>query len=215
MKQKVELFASILSEDIGNYQTTLNRLKGIVNWVQLDVMDNIFVPRYTFNWQVVEKLKPPGSMQLEAHLMTAKPEQSFFRYAEAGCTSILYHIEAWDNLERHQSSVEELAKQDVRLGVAISPDTPIETVFPFLDHVNKILVMTVRPGLGGQDFMPEMLQKVREVRARFDGDIQVDGGIKKSTIRQAVEAGANQIVVGTGLMEGDLKENKEKLLAQI
>lgn len=210
----IEIIPSILTEPVEQYQDVLNRIEKVFNIVQFDVMDGIFVPKVTFDWTVVRYLRT--SMLQEAHLMIENPQGEIMKYVDAGCLSILYHVEAWNDVKTHRRLYQKLAQQEVGLGIAISPDTPIQDIFPYLEYVNKVLVMTVRPGLAGQNFIPATLQKIRDVRDKSDVDIEVDGGINESTIKDVANAGANHIIVGSGLFKhGTPKENKEKLLRLI
>jgi ribulose-phosphate 3-epimerase len=192
------LAPSILSFDLTDIRTsveTMTRAGGQI--IHLDVMDGQFVPPITFGSDYVAKLRSCSDALFEAHLMTLTPERHFEDFRKAGCERIIFHAEATVHSHRLAQS---LRAMGVSPGVAINPGTPAEAVLPILDLVDLVLVMTVNPGWGGQQFISSALDKVSLLRSkRPDLLIEVDGGINPETLDTARAAGANVFVVGNHL----------------
>jgi len=174
-----------------------------VDRFQVDVMDGRFVPNITFGALAIESLRPLTRLTIEAHLMVEPPEDFIERFAKAGADTIIVHQEATPHLHRAIQQIHHLGK---KAGVAINPSTPASTLSEILGSVQMVLVMTVNPGFGGQDFIPETLSKIRQVRNAIqdrglDCEIEVDGGINHQTARLVVEAGANVLVSGTAVFD--------------
>jgi len=162
--------------------------------IHFDVMDGQFVPPITFGHQLIQGLRDLGGTFFEAHLMTVTPERHFQAFAEAGCQRITFHAEATAHTHR---LVQTLHSMGVQAGVALNPGTPAEMVEGVADIADLILVMTVNPGWGGQEFIGSTLEKIRRIRAWApSADIEVDGGIDPETLPTCREAGANVFVVG-------------------
>jgi len=174
-----------------------------VDRIQIDVMDGRFVPNITFGPIAVASLRPLTRLTLEAHLMVDRPENFIESFAQAGADTIIIHQEATPHLHRAIQQIHALGK---RAGVAINPGTPAIQISEVLGNVELVLVMTVNPGFGGQEFIPETLPKIRQVRnalrqRRHACDVEVDGGIYEDTARQVVEAGANVLVAGSAVYD--------------
>jgi ribulose-phosphate 3-epimerase len=172
-----------------------------VDRFQVDVMDGRFVPNITFGALAIESLRPLTSLTIEAHLMVQPPEDFIERVAKAGADTIIVHQEATPHLHRAIQQIHHFGK---KAGVAINPSTPASTLSEVLGSLQLVLVMTVNPGFGGQDFIPETLSKIRQVRKAIqerglDCEVEVDGGINNQTARLVVEAGANVLVCGTAV----------------
>ncbi len=168
-------------------------------------MDGRFVPNITFGTQAVESLRPLTKLTLEAHLMVEPPEDFIDKFARAGADTIIIHQESTPHLHRALQHVRSLGK---KAGVALNPSTPAVVIEPVLNLVDMVLVMTVNPGFGGQNFIPETLAKIREIRntARMRGldcEVEVDGGINVNTALSAVEAGANVLVAGSAVFDSN------------
>jgi ribulose-phosphate 3-epimerase len=167
--------------------------------VHFDVMDGQFVPPITFGDALVKGLRDLGDVLFEAHLMTMTPERHFDAFAKAGCGRIIFHHEATAHSHRLIQTLHDLG---LEAGIAINPGTPALAVEPVIDIVDEVLVMTVNPGLGGQRFIESALEKVRQVRGWSPTvDIEVDGGVDRETLPQALAAGANVFVVGNFLVK--------------
>jgi ribulose-phosphate 3-epimerase len=195
---------SILSADFTRLGEQILALESAgVDRFQVDVMDGRFVPNISFGTLAIESLRPLTRLTIEAHLMVEPPEDFIARFAKAGADTIIVHQEATPHLNRAIQQIHHLGK---KAGVAINPSTPASTLSEILGSVQLVLVMTVNPGFGGQDFIPETLSKIRQIRNAIqerglDCEIEVDGGINNQTARQVVEAGANVLVCGTAVFE--------------
>jgi len=191
---------SILAADFVNLQRDLRAIEG-ADWVHVDVMDGHFVPNLTLGLPVLERIAEVSLLPVDAHLMIEDPDRWAPRYAEAGASSVTFHLEAASD---PRAIARDLRAIGARAGVAIKPGTDVEDVLEYVGDVDMILIMTVEPGFGGQRFMADMLPKFRSVkaaaaRAGADVWIQVDGGISRSTIEQVVDAGADMIVAGSAV----------------
>jgi ribulose-phosphate 3-epimerase len=195
---------SILSADFTRLGEQILALEAAgVDRFQVDVMDGRFVPNITFGALAIESLRPLTRLTIEAHLMVEPPEDFITRFAQAGADTIIVHQEATPHLHRAIQRIHQLGK---KAGVAINPSTPASTLSEVLESLQLVLVMTVNPGFGGQDFIPETLSKIRKIRhaiqeGGLDCEIEVDGGINHETARLVVEAGANVLVCGTAVFE--------------
>jgi ribulose-phosphate 3-epimerase len=191
---------SILSADFVNLEAELQRISN-ADAVHVDVMDNHFVPNLTIGLPVVERLQKVSPVPLDAHLMIANVDRWAPQYADAGLSSVTFHVEASDapiKLAR------ELRARGAKAGMAVRPATPVEPYLDMLPELDMLLIMTVEPGFGGQSFLDLTLPKIRRARAAIDGSgagvaIQVDGGITEETIVRAAEAGANVFVAGSAV----------------
>jgi ribulose-phosphate 3-epimerase len=172
--------------------------------VHLDVMDGVFVPNSSFGLAVLEALRKKSTMFFDVHLMIDKPEKYIERYiTECGADLVTFHLEATDVPDE---CLEMIKKHGKCAAVSIKPKTPVEAVYPYLDRCDMVLIMTVEPGFGGQSFMPDMLEKVKALRAEIERrglnvDIQVDGGINSETAKLARAAGANVFVAGSAVFK--------------
>lgn len=169
--------------------------------IQWDVMDGHFVPNLTFGPDVIAAARATVSLPFEAHLMVANPDDLLERYVEAGCEVVIVHVETTPHLHRSLGRIAELG---ARTGVALNPATPLQTVEHVLDITDLLLVMTVNPGFGGQDYLTSMEPKIAAARAMLDGverpiDLEVDGGIGPETIAGAARAGADVFCAGSAV----------------
>jgi ribulose-phosphate 3-epimerase len=209
----IKIAPSILSADFTRLGEQVRAVEAAgVDRFQVDVMDGRFVPNITFGALAIESLRPLTRLTIEAHLMVQPPEDFIERIAKAGADTIIVHQEATPHLHRAIQQIRHLGK---KAGVAITPSTPASTLSEVLGNLQLVLVMTVNPGFGGQDFIPETLSKIRQVRnaiqeRSIDCEVEVDGGINNQTARLAVEAGANVLVAGTAVFD-----SKEGIAAAI
>ncbi len=201
----IKISPSALACDLTKMGEEVNEIeKAGAEMVHLDVMDGVFVPNSSFGLAVLEALRKKSSMFFDVHLMIDKPEKYIERYiTECGADLITFHLEA---TEIPDECIDMIKKHGKRAAVSIKPKTPIEAVYPYLDRCDMVLIMTVEPGFGGQSFMPDMLEKVRALRAEItrrglNVDIQVDGGINAETAKPACEAGANVLVAGSAVFK--------------
>jgi ribulose-phosphate 3-epimerase len=213
----IKIAPSILSADFTRLGEEVQAAQAAgVDRVQIDVMDGRFVPNITFGPRVVRALRPLTSLTLEVHLMVTPPEEFIERFAEAGADTLIVHQEATPHLHRCVQRIHSLGK---KAAVAINPSTPDAMLSEMLDSLQLVLVMTVNPGFGGQEFIPETLGKLRALRRTFterglDCELEVDGGIHEQTAHQVVEAGADVLVAGSAVFgaKDGVKAAVERLL---
>jgi ribulose-phosphate 3-epimerase len=171
------------------------------DWLHLDIMDGHFVPNISFGPQVVKMIRPLSKLFFDVHLMCSKPEILLEPFAEAGADEIIIHVELGEQVE---SLIWKIRKLEKKVGLAINPPTPISLVQPFLEKIDSLLVMTVNPGFGGQEFIHEMLPKIQQAEAwrrekKLSYRISVDGGINFQTAAECARVGADTFVAGTSL----------------
>ena len=171
------------------------------DWLHLDVMDGHFVPNISFGPVVVEAVRRVTRLPLDVQLMIEHPECFAEAFLSAGANHLTVHVEAAGLKEPDamRTFLRSLKRKHIRAGLSVRPATPAEALKPYLDELDQVLVMTVEPGFGGQAFMPEMVDKIRLLRAWFAGDIEVDGGINPETAKLVCQAGANILVAGTAI----------------
>lgn len=191
---------SILSADFANLESELARISN-ADAVHVDVMDNRFVPNLTIGLPVVERLQKVSPVPLDAHLMISDADRWAPLYADAGLSSVTFHVEA---AMAPIKLARELRARGAKAGMALRPATPVEPYLDMLSELDMLLLMTVEPGFGGQAFLDVVLPKIRRAREAVDGSgvsvaIQVDGGITEETILRAAEAGANVFVAGSAV----------------
>ncbi len=198
----VKIAPSILSADFARLGEQVREVEAAgADRVQVDVMDGNFVPNITFGAQAIEALRPLTRLTLEAHLMVRPPEDFIDAFARAGADTVIVHQEATPHLH---GAIQQIRKAGKRAGVALNPSTPAATLSEVLESLQVVLVMTVNPGFGGQAFIPETLNKIRQVRQAIterglDCEVEVDGGINLETAGQVAEAGADVLVAGSAV----------------
>ena len=188
---------SILSADFMNLESEINAIKECgVKWVHIDVMDGHFVPNISIGVPVVKSIRKKTDLFLDTHLMIDNPEKYVEAFAKAGSDLITFHLEATENPAEVIRLVKSFGK---KVGISIKPKTEAKEVFPYLNDVDLVLVMTVEPGFGGQEFMHDCAMKIPEIREKAPEDliIQVDGGINNLTGKICKSLGANSLVAGS------------------
>ncbi len=199
MIKEIRITPSILNADFSRLNEEIDSIAQVSDLLHLDVMDNVFVPNFTFDFEAAAKIIKESSLAVDAHLMVANVDSIAVQYAELGSASVTIHAEATENIPQ---TLKNIRTAGARASLGIKPNTPIEQYSELIDLVDMFLIMTVEPGFGGQKFMEEMMSKVRKTRTLI-GDrpiwLQVDGGISMQTIEMALEAGADTFVVGSAV----------------
>ena len=199
MTKEIRITPSILNADFSRLNEEIDSIAGVSDLLHLDVMDDVFVPNFTFDFEAASKIINESSLAVDAHLMVADVDLIAVQYAELGCASVTIHAEATKNIPQTLKNIRQAGS---RASLGIKPNTHIELYAEFIDLVDMFLIMTVEPGFGGQKFMNNMMDKVRTTREMI-GDrpiwLQVDGGISMQTIEIALEAGADTFVVGSAV----------------
>lgn len=195
---------SLLSCDFSAIGDDVRRVEAAgADWLHVDVMDGHFVPNLTIGPLVVSAIKRVATKPLDVHLMIENPSKFIHAFAQAGAETITIHVEAEETDDMVADLIDRVRSAGCRVGLSLRPQTPIETIFPYLDRIDMALVMTVNPGFGGQDLIPETVPKIRAVRRQASRlglksfQVQVDGGINASTVREVIEAGSDVIVAGS------------------
>jgi ribulose-phosphate 3-epimerase len=211
--KKIKISPSILSADFSQLGAEIKRLEdGGADMIHVDVMDGHFVPNLTIGPPVIKALKKHCSLQFDVHLMISPVHEYIEAYANAGADIITIHPEATNNLKKTIFKIKDLNK---KVGVSLNPDSKIDLIKNLLDQIDLVLIMSVNPGFGGQKFMPEVLEKIKDLKKiqtekNINFDIEIDGGINFENCKAAIEAGANILVSGTTVFKsnnGDIKKN--------
>jgi ribulose-phosphate 3-epimerase len=215
--KKIQISPSILSADFSQLGSEIKRLEeGGADLIHVDVMDGHFVPNLTIGPPVIKALKKNCSIKFDVHLMISPVHKHIDAYADAGADIITIHPEATDDLSASIKKIKDLGK---KVGVSLNPETKVNIIKDHLEQIDLVLIMSVNPGFGGQKFMPEVLDKIKELKniqkeQNIDFDIEIDGGINFENSKMAIEAGANILVSGTTVFKsnnGDIKKNIDLL----
>lgn len=212
----IQIVPAIIAKDFQEISEKIKKIESYVKWAQLDVMDGAFVNNLT--WPYAERGKNSSSdlkklktnLNLEAHLMINNPEEVIDDWINSGVKRIIFHYEATD---KHQEILDKIKKAGLEVGLAINPETLLETIDNFIEKLDLVLIMTVNPGFGGQGFLNESVDKIKQLRENYkDVKIEVDGGINLETAPRVIKAGANILAVGTAIFKS---ENIEKTIKEL
>jgi len=214
MSPLLKIAPSVLAADFTKLSLEIKKVEEAgCDMIHIDVMDGHFVPNISVGPFIVKAIRQITQLPLDTHLMIENPQNYIEAFVQAGSSGITVHVEACrTNLEQ---VIDGIRAQGVRCGVSLKPATPVSAIEKFLPKIDLVLVMTVDPGFGGQKFMSEMLPKIEELRKKFLGDIEVDGGINAKTALDATRAGANILVAGTAIFgKQDVKKAIQELRGQ-
>ena len=215
--KKIQISPSILSADFSQLGNEIKRLEqGGADLIHVDVMDGHFVPNLTIGPPVIKALKKNCLLKFDVHLMISPVHKYIEAFSDAGADIITIHPEATEDLAKSISKIKELGK---KAGVSLNPETKVDVIKRHLSQIDLVLIMSANPGFGGQKFMPEVLDKIKELKniqkeKNIDFDIEIDGGINFENSKIAIEAGANILVSGTTIFKsnnGDIKKNIDLL----
>lgn len=201
----IRITPSILNADFSKLNEEILKVSSVSDLIHLDIMDNKFVPNFTFDFDRAAEIISECPIPVDSHLMVVEPELAAPAFAEMGSASVTFHFEAAENPRKVIKSIH---AKGARVGVGLKPGTEFSAIEDFLDEIDMVLVMTVEPGFGGQSFMEDMLEKVRTARAALGKNergiwLQVDGGISPATIERAAQAGADTFVAGSAVYKSD------------
>ena len=206
MESQIYINPSILNANLDDLENEISRVASTSDLLHLDIMDNIFVPNFTFNLERAFEIINFSKLPVDAHLMINNPDEIAPLYAENGCTSVTFHFEAVNDVD---NTIKDIRSNGAKVGLAIKPATKFADIEKWIEEIDMLLIMTVEPGFGGQSFMHEQMPKVAQARAFIEKllknkpTLQIDGGVSLETIAEAANAGANCFVAGSAVYKSD------------
>ncbi len=210
MSKKIIVAPSLLAADFSDLKNEIDKVeKAGAEYLHLDVMDGAFVPNISFGAPIISAIRKHSNLVFDVHLMIENPDRFIKDFVEAGADIITVHVEATKHLNRTLQLIKSYGK---KVGISLNPSTPVEMIKYELKNIDMVLIMTVNPGFGGQSFIENMTDKIKELRTLDKNiDIEVDGGINAETGKKVKEAGANILVAGSYIFNGDYKERIDSL----
>ncbi len=212
------LSPSILSADFSKLGENIKEIEQAGgDHLHIDVMDGIFVPDISFGTPVIKSIRPITKLFFDVHLMICDPQNHIEEYVRCGADSITIHVESSNQIG---TTLDLIHSYGIKAGITLKPDTPVDAIIPYLNQVDMVLVMSVEPGFAGQVYLEEATNRIRQIRTliterNLNVRVQVDGGIKKDNVHIPLEAGADVVVVGSGIFDGSIKENTKCFLGLI
>jgi len=206
MESQIYINPSILNANLDDLENEISRVASTSDLLHLDIMDNIFVPNFTFDLERAFEIINFSKLPVDAHLMINNPDEIAPLYAENGCTSVTFHFEAVNDVD---NTIKDVRSNGAKVGLAIKPATKFADIEKWIEEIDMLLIMTVEPGFGGQSFMHEQMPKVAQARTFIEKllknkpTLQIDGGVSLETIAEAANAGANCFVAGSAVYKSD------------
>ena len=206
MESQIYINPSILNANLDDLENEISKVASTSDLLHLDIMDNIFVPNFTFDLERAFEIINFSTLPVDAHLMISNPDEIAPLYAENGCTSVTFHFEAVNDVD---NTIKDIRSNGAKVGLAIKPATKFADIEKWIEEIDMLLIMTVEPGFGGQSFMHEQMPKVAQARTFIEKllknkpTLQIDGGVSLETIAEAANAGANCFVAGSAVYKSD------------
>ncbi len=207
---------SVYSMHFNKFNEEIKALDETVEWIHFDVMDGHFVPNLTFGPGILQTIRRSSDLFMDVHLMVSDPDFYSDVFAKAGADSIVFHYEVYNDIDKCIKLIDKIHGMYLKAGISIKPKTPVEDIFPLLDKIDIFLLMSVEPGFGGQSFMEDSLERLEKINAyrkenNLDFIIEVDGGVSDKNASKLLARGADALVAGSYIFNGDIRENVAKL----